>query len=84
LRLLSAVSSPEQPEAFGARTESLLRVPTATALQHYMELVTAFTDWGLGDAQLVSRYMELDEWGWLYGQAISRSANSGTRSAVFA
>ena len=68
-QLLATVGScSEQPEDFVGRTKALLRGPTEAALQDYRDLLANFTDWGIGGAEVLTRFMELDEWSWLDGE----------------
>ena len=68
-QLLDAVAScPEKPEGAVPRSLELLRSPTAERLDDYMALINGFTDWGVPYEQVLTRFMELDEWSWLAGE----------------
>jgi hypothetical protein len=65
-QLLSTVATAaDQPTDFVARTEALLRAPSPDALQAYLQLVGGFADWGLPEDEILTLFMELDEWSWL-------------------
>jgi hypothetical protein len=65
-QLLATVATcSHKPEGFLELTEALLREPSPEALANYQTLVSAFTDWGLPDAELLTVFLELDEWRWL-------------------
>jgi hypothetical protein len=67
-QLLDAVAScDELPERFLERSRELLRNPTQERLRDYQALVDGFTDWGLPPEQVLTRFLELDEWSWLDG-----------------
>lgn len=65
-QLLAAVAAaPLVPEGFVERSTDLLRAPSTEAFGDYLRLVGAFADWGLPSEQVLTRFMELDEWWWL-------------------
>lgn len=55
------------PDGFIAATVNLLEGVDPLGVREYVELVTGFTDWEVPHAQLLTRFMELDEWSWLDG-----------------
>lgn len=50
-------------------TRRLLTEPTPEALNAYLALVVGFTDWGVPQELVLTRFMELDEWSWFEGRA---------------
>jgi hypothetical protein len=67
-QLLHAVASCDQlPDRFLERSRELLRNPAPEGLSEYRALVDGFADWGLPPEQVLTRFLELDEWSWLDG-----------------
>jgi Nucleotidyltransferase domain len=55
----------EKPEGYMDRTRELLAAPTPELFAAYFEMISTFTDWGIPEAAVLTRFMELDEWLWL-------------------
>jgi hypothetical protein len=56
--------APELPDGFLELTDELLTSPSPEAFTHYLSALVGFTDWGIADSAVLSRFMELDEWSW--------------------
>jgi hypothetical protein len=57
------------PKDFPEMTTQLLTKPDQDAMTEYLGLVARFTDWGVAHEEVLTRFMALDEWSWLEGQA---------------
>ena len=65
-QLLRAVEQAhEKPEGYMDRTRELLAAPTPELFAGYFQMIRAFTDWGIPESAVLTRFMELDEWLWL-------------------
>jgi hypothetical protein len=65
-QLLATVATcDEKPEGFLERTDELLRRPSLETFTEYQNLVAGFADWGLPPEQVLTRFLDLDEWSWL-------------------
>jgi hypothetical protein len=47
------------------RTRELLAASTPELFSGYFQMMSAFTDWGIPEPAVLTRFMELDEWLWL-------------------
>jgi hypothetical protein len=43
---------------------ALLADPSEELFTDHLKRLGAFTDWGISEAEVLSRFMELDEWTW--------------------
>ncbi len=65
-QLLRTVEQVEQkPDGYIDRTRELLALPTPELFAGYFQMMSAFTDWGIPEPAVLTRFMELDEWLWL-------------------
>lgn len=69
-QLLEALEqAPDQPDGFADNIDRLLAEPTEEGFATHLELLGTFTDWGLDGMDVLTRFMELDEWTWWSGTA---------------
>jgi hypothetical protein len=67
-QLLDAlVRCADLPDGFLAKTQQLLAAPDLESIKDYLTLVVGFTDWGVRHDEVLTRFMDLDEWSWLDG-----------------
>jgi Nucleotidyltransferase domain len=65
-QLLRTVEKVEQkPDGYMDRTRELLSLPTPELFASYFQMMSEFTDWGIPEPAVLTRFMELDEWLWL-------------------
>jgi Nucleotidyltransferase domain len=57
--------APDKPEGYMDMTRELLATPTTELFAAYYEMISGFTDWGIPETAVLTRFMELDEWRWL-------------------
>lgn len=55
----------ELPDDFVGATTRLLREPDQDGMRDYLTLVASFRDWGVAENEVLTRFMALDEWGWV-------------------
>jgi Nucleotidyltransferase domain len=68
-QLLSTVEqAPEQPDGFADALRRLITSPSESLFASILTSLAGFTDWGITDAQVLTRFMELDEWTWMTGR----------------
>jgi hypothetical protein len=60
-------TAPETPDGFVANAEELLTSPTKEKFADHLAMLEAFTDWGISGLEVLTRFMELDEWTWMTG-----------------
>ncbi len=64
-QLMAAVAAvPERPEGFVEGMEQLLAEPTTELFATHLERLGGFCDWGISGMEVLTRFMELDEWTW--------------------
>jgi len=65
-QLLSTVErAPQKPQGYMDRTLELLAAPTPELFTGYFHMMSEFTDWGIPEPAVLTRFIELDEWRWL-------------------
>jgi hypothetical protein len=59
--------APEAPDGFVTNIEELLASPSRERFADHLAMLEAFTDWGISGLEVLTRFMELDEWTWMTG-----------------
>ena len=68
-QLLETVdAAPEKPKGFSEGTRKLLEQPNTQLFQDYLASLSHFADWGIPQQEILTRFMELDEWRWTDGE----------------
>jgi hypothetical protein len=57
----------QKPANFIELAESLLKTPSKTTAQAFVDSISNFQDWGVTIGQAVVRFMKESEWNWRYG-----------------
>jgi hypothetical protein len=52
----------------------LLASPTEAGFETTLRSLGTLTDWGIAESEVLTRFMELDEWTWIDGEAGTRPA----------
>src|SRR5699024_6568612 len=61
----TVAAAPEKPEGLLELMAAVLGDGTSEAFLYLFAAVRTFTDWGLAESEVLTRFMVLDEWRWL-------------------